>query len=140
MAVDENHKHLVHENLHFTVQDISQSLTFDDASFDVIYARLSLHYFTDVVTKSVFNEIARILKPGGTLHFMCKSTDDGLRGQGDEIEADMYELNGHVRHFFSPPYARELLNAAALQEVSIVTGSDKLYDRLSVFVKVEARK
>lgn len=140
VAVNENQKHLVHDNLHFAVQDISQLLAFDDASFDVVYARLSLHYFTDAVTKSVFNEIARILKPGGTLHFMCKSTDDGLWGQGDEIEADMYELNGHVRHFFSPAYARELLNAAGLQEVSTVSGNDKLYDRQSAFIRVEARK
>ena len=111
VAVDENQKHLVHDNLHFAVQDISQPLAFDDASFDVVYARLSLHYFTDATTKALFNEISRILKSGGVLHFMCKSTNEGLWGQGAKIEADMYELNGHVRHFFSPVYARELLNA-----------------------------
>lgn len=140
VVVSENQKHLVHDNLHFAVQDISQPLAYDDASFDAVYARLSLHYFTDTVTKSVFREIARVLKPGGTLYYMCKSTEDGLWGQGEEIEANMFELNGHVRHFFSPAYARKLLTIAKLNEVSIVTGSDKLYSRPSAFVKVEARK
>lgn len=67
---------------------------------------------------------------------MCKSTDDRLYGQGDEIEADMYELDGHVRHFFSKEYTRALLNEAGLRAKNIETGEGQIYDHQSAFIKV----
>ena len=140
VAIKQNNERWTHPNLAFQVQDIRQPLKFGDASFDSVYARLSLHYFTDDTTKCVFREIARVLKPGGTLYFMCKSTDDHIYGQGDEIEKDMYELNGHVRHFFSKEYALELLDDAKLDQENIETGEEMIYDRQSAFIKVIAKK
>ena len=140
VAVEQNSKRWAHADLTFKVQDISQRLQFDDASFDVVYARLSLHYFTDEITKNVFREIARILKPGSTLCFMCKSTDDHIYGEGEKIEPDMYERDGHVRHFFSKEYAVKLLKEARLTQESMQTGEEMIYDRQSGFIKVTARK
>jgi len=140
VAIEQNKKRWVDPNLTFRVQDISHPLHFDDASFDVIYARLSLHYFTDKTTQKAFKEIGRALKPGGTLFFMCKSTDDHIYGQGDEIEADMYELNGHVRHFFSEKYALKLIDVARLKMKHIEMGEEQIYDRQSGFIKVTATK
>jgi SAM-dependent methyltransferase len=85
-------------------------LPFASARFDAVYARLSLHYFEDATTRAVFAEIARVLRPGGVLAFMCKSTDDPLYGRGEPIEADMFALRGKVRHFFSEAYARACLH------------------------------
>ena len=139
-VLEQNNDRLTHPNLTFSIQDISQPLQFDNASFDVIYARLSLHYFTNETTASIFREIARVLKPGGMLCFMCKSTADHLHGQGQEIERNMYELEGHVRHFFSKEYAMKLLHEARLNEEDIQTGEEMIYDHLSGFIKVMARK
>jgi hypothetical protein len=81
-----------------------------------------------------------VLKPGGMLCFMCKSTDDHIYGQGEKIEDDMHERDGHVRHFFSKKYALALLDDAKLNEEYIQTGEEMIYDRQSAFIKVVARK
>ncbi len=140
VAIEQNNKRWIHPNLTFKVQDTGQPFQFDDASFDIVYARLSLHYFTDETTRSIFREIARVLRPGGILCFMCKSTDDHIYGQGEKIEEDMYERDGHVRHFFSKKYVLELLAEANLNEETIHTGEEMIYDRQSAFIKVVAKK
>ncbi|HLZ56934.1 MAG TPA: class I SAM-dependent methyltransferase, partial [Ktedonosporobacter sp.] len=94
------------------VGDISQSLPYASGSLDGVYARLTLHYFTDKVTKAIFGEIWRVLKTGGLLAFMCKTTRDHHYGQGQEVEQDMFVFqDGHVRHFFSEEYARACLGS-----------------------------
>jgi SAM-dependent methyltransferase len=90
--------------------DMRAPLPLADGRFDAVYARLSLHYFDDATTRAVFAEIARVLRPGGVLAFMCKSTDDPLHGRGEAIEPDMFALHGKVRHFFSEAYARACLH------------------------------
>lgn len=139
VIIESNAKNIVHQNLEFRVQDISKPFDYPDGSFDVIYARLSLHYFTDKDTRAIFTELGRVLKPGGLVCFMCKSVDDGLYGQGIEIEPDMFELHGHVRHFFSQAYARELLTDSEFEIVSMASGEDVLYTRESAFITVIAR-
>lgn len=138
VVIEQNRRRWSNPRLTFATQDISQPLRFDDASFDVVYARLSLHYFTDEITQNVFREIARVLKPGGMICFMCKSTSDHIYGEGEQIEDDMYELKGHVRHFFSPQYAAKLLNNAQLQQTEMQVGEEQIYDRQSGFIKVIA--
>jgi hypothetical protein len=70
---------------------------------------------------------------------MCKSVDDLIYGQGIELEKDMYELNGHVRHFFSEDYAKQLLTEASFDITSIIKGEEKIYDRQSAYIQVEAK-
>lgn len=96
--------------LHICLLDTAAPLPFRDQTFDAVYARLSLHYFADRVTRRVFRELRRVLRADGLLCFMCKSTGDPLYGRGRQIEPDMFELEGHIRHFFSSDYARSCLD------------------------------
>ena len=139
-VIDNDRKSLAHANLSFNIQDIGQPLRYPDNSFSVVYARLSLHYFTNKATQKIFREISRVIKPGGHLCFMCKSVEDVLYGQGIRIEADMFEINGHVRHFFSEDYSKELLVNNNFEIRSISSGRGKLYWRQSAFIKVIAKK
>jgi ubiquinone/menaquinone biosynthesis C-methylase UbiE len=123
-------------NLAFEVLDISQSLKLEDNQFDVVYARLSLHYFSDEITKKAFQEIHRILKPNGLLCFICKSVKDPLYGKGEEIERDMFEYKGHMRHFFSEEYAKECLDNFRIEKIE--SGAELFYGNESAFVKVIA--
>jgi ubiquinone/menaquinone biosynthesis C-methylase UbiE len=140
VVIRQNEERGISYNLNYEVLDIRNRFNFEDASFDVVYARLSLHYFPDHTTRTIFKEIARVLKPGGSLHFMCKGTKDPIYGKGDKIEDDMYELNGRVRHFFSEEYAKGLLDQAGLRMESAESGKEMIYDRESAFVKVVAKK
>jgi ubiquinone/menaquinone biosynthesis C-methylase UbiE len=138
VAIEQDKKRWSSPRLQFEVLDMSKPFKYSDNLFDAVYARLSLHYFRDNVTKSIFKEIYRVLKPGGMLCFMCKEVSDGIYGKGDEIEPDMYELDGHVRHFFSERYTKELL--ADFRAESVEVGKEAIYDRHSAFIKVVATK
>jgi ubiquinone/menaquinone biosynthesis C-methylase UbiE len=139
VVIEQNKKQLQHANLRFEVQDTSKKFNYSDGQFDAIYARLSLHYFPNETTIAIFDEMRRVLKPSGNLYFMCKSVDDLIYGQGIELEKDMYELNGHVRHFFSEDYAKQLLTEASFDITSIIKGEEKIYDRQSAYIQVEAK-
>lgn len=80
----------------------------------------------------------RVLKPGGYVCFMCKSVEDSIYGEGVEIEKDMFEREGHVRHFFSEKYVQDLLKNRFKIEI-IKSDVKKLYERQSSFIKVIAR-
>jgi ubiquinone/menaquinone biosynthesis C-methylase UbiE len=140
IAIEKNRRNLSNINLRLKTVDTSQPLPYPDGSFDVVYARLSLHYFTDEITAKIFAEISRVLKPGGQVCFMCKSVEDKLYGQGERIEPDMFELDGHVRHFFSVSYAQKLLADNGFQIQKIEKGQEKLYERQAAFIKVIAKK
>jgi SAM-dependent methyltransferase len=124
--------------LFFEVLDMNSPIKLEKNSFDAIYARLSLHYFSDQRTKAIFQELHGILKPNGLLCFICKSTNDSLYGKGKAVEKDMFEYNGHIRHFFSEEYAKECLgNKFSIEKIE--SGTDNFYERESGFVKVIAR-
>ena len=69
VAIANNKEKYSSPNVLFQVMDMSKKLPFSDKEFDVVYSRLSLHYFTDSVTKSIFKEINRILKPHGSMFY-----------------------------------------------------------------------
>lgn len=138
VAIEKNNKYFKENNLKFRILDISKPTNFPDNSFDVIYAHLSLHYFTDEITKKIFRELNRILKPSGLLCFLCKSTEDPSYGKGKQIEIDMFEENGHIRHFFSENYVKECLKSIFyIQKLDL--GWEDFYNRHSAFIKVIAK-
>lgn len=138
IAIEKNEKYFKEDNLKFEILDMSLPMNFPDNTFDAVYARLSLHYFTDQVTKEIFKEIHRILKPSGLFCFLCKSTNDPYYGKGRLIEKDMYEENGHIRHFFSEDYVKECLEGS-FEIQRLETGQDNFYNSPSAFIKVIAK-
>ncbi len=103
------HRHGDEPRLHFREMRTDEPFPFADVTFDAVYAHLTLHYFTGEVTNRIFRELRRVLRPGGMLMFACKSDRDPLYGRGVRIEPDMFDLDGHIRHFFSESYARARL-------------------------------
>lgn len=112
VVIGQNKQYYKDLAIDFRELDASQQLPFKQDQFDVVYSHLALHYFTHETTQAVFNELSRVLKSGGILAFACKSTNDALYGEGEEIEPDMFVRKGHVRHFFSLEYTKSLLGDA----------------------------
>ena len=83
--------------------DISQTLPFENQSFDLIIADLSLHYFDEKTTKSILKEIKRILTSNGSLIARVNSTEDINHGagQGEKIEENFYFVEGYNKRFFT---------------------------------------
>jgi SAM-dependent methyltransferase len=126
-------------NLKFEVLDTKGLSDFAHSDFDLIYARLSIQYFTDAETKSIFKAIQDKLKTGGLFAFLCKSINDPMYGQGELVEENMYSWDGQVRHFFSEEYAKECL-ANDFKIITLESGDEILYGKKSSYVKVISKK
>ncbi len=92
--------------------DISKPLPFEDNSFDLIIADLSLHYFDEKTTIKIMKEIRRILKPNGHLLARVNSIADKNfgAGNGQKIEENYYFVEGYNKRFFSPKDAKKFFS------------------------------
>lgn len=85
----------------FEVMDISEPLSFEDASFDVVYSHLAVHYFNSEKTKQIFRELSRILKIGGILAVFVNSVNDPEYKTGSKIEEDYFFVYNMEKRYFS---------------------------------------
>jgi SAM-dependent methyltransferase len=107
----------------FLVADMTQQLSFPDGTFDAVMSNVALHMFPDRVTRVVFAQVDRLVRPGGLFVFHVNSLEDrplrGRRLPARELEPDyVVEKSGQTMHFFSEAYLRELL--AGWQQVELV--------------------
>lgn len=88
-------------NIDFTVLDIANPLPFHNSSFDIVYSHLALHYFDKLTTKEIFEELTRILKPGGILAVFVNSIHDPEYNTGKKIEEDYFLIGNMQKRYFS---------------------------------------
>jgi SAM-dependent methyltransferase len=98
----------------FAVADMTHRLPFTNAGFDAVMSNVAMHMFPDGVTRAVFAEAGRVVRPGGLLLFHVNALEDRPLRAGwqpaRELEADyVAEESGQTMHFFSEAYLRELL-------------------------------
>ena len=98
----------------FMVADMTQPLPFPDGKFDAVMSNVAMHMFPDGVTRAVFAEVGRLVRPGGLFLFHVNALEDrALRARqlpARELEPDyVAEDSGQTMHFFSEAYLRELL-------------------------------
>ncbi len=91
------------KNVETKIIDISEHLPFEDNSFDLIIADLSLHYFDEATTKEIMKEIKRILTSNGYLIARVNSVEDTNHGagQGKKLEENFYFVEGYNKRFFT---------------------------------------
>ena len=80
--------------------DMREKLLFKDDMFDIVFANLSIHYFSDLDTKKLINEIKRILKRNG----LFIGSVNGIEGL-DVIKETAKELEYHY-YFNKDKYIR----------------------------------
>jgi SAM-dependent methyltransferase len=81
--------------------DLQENFPYEDETVDIVYAHLSLHYFSEQKTKQIFSEIYRILKTKGILAAFVNSINDPEFNTGKRIEQELFELEGITKRFFS---------------------------------------
>lgn len=83
--------------------DLSDPFPFEGQSFDAVYTHLTLHYFSRQTTQQIYDEIYRVLKPGGAVAVLLNSTADSEYGQGEKIEDDYFDIpDKGPKRYFSP--------------------------------------
>ena len=95
-------------NVTFQEVDLKNTLPFDDASFDVVYAHLSFHYFDYKQSAKILFEISRVLKDSGLLIMLNNSTSDPEYNTGEKIEKDYFVIEDKKKRFFSTQSLRIL--------------------------------
>jgi SAM-dependent methyltransferase len=99
----------------FLVADMAKPLPFPDGHFDAVMSNVAAHMFSDAITRSIFSEVRRIVRPNGLFLFHLNSLEDRpLRAKHKrpirEMEPDyILEEGGQTMHFFSRDYLLELL-------------------------------
>ncbi len=98
----------------FVVADMTQRLPFPSGGFDAVMSNVALHMFPGGVTRAVFTEVGRLVRPGGLFLFHVNALEDRpLRARhlpARELGPDyVAEESGQTMHFFSEAYLRELL-------------------------------
>jgi SAM-dependent methyltransferase len=107
----------------FMVADMTRRLPFPGGGFDAVMSNVAMHMFPDGVTRAVFAEVGRLVRPGGVFVFHVNALEDrplrARRLPARELEPDyVVEESGQTMHFFSEAYLRELL--AGWQQVHLV--------------------
>lgn len=80
--------------------DMREKLPFEDNKFDMVFANLSIHYFSDSDTKKLMEEIKRILKKDG----LFVGSVNGIQGL-EKIKETAKELDYHY-YFNKDKYIR----------------------------------
>ena len=82
--------------------DIAEPLPFNNHSFDVILASLSLHYFPWAVTQRIVAEMHRCLAADGRALVRLNSTEDTNYGAAavEQIEQNYYHVASQTKRFF----------------------------------------
>ena len=92
-------------HIHFMKVDLAKSLPFADGRFDVVYAHMGLHYFTKEYTRDLFEEISRVLKPGGIFAGIFNTNKDPeiIANGLEKIEDNYYyeKETGLKKRYFS---------------------------------------
>ena len=85
------------------ILDMNEKFFFNDNTFFIIIADISLHYFNEEKTIHIMNEIKRILKKNGLLIARVSSINDKSYGAGSgyEIEKRYYDHGIYAQRYFN---------------------------------------
>jgi 2-polyprenyl-3-methyl-5-hydroxy-6-metoxy-1,4-benzoquinol methylase len=79
---------------HYSIGGVAELQSYDDGQFDLVTAINVIGYFTDPEEKSFYGEIARILKPGGSL----------ITAHSNRL-FDLYTLNQRTIEFIADEFS-----------------------------------
>jgi ubiquinone/menaquinone biosynthesis C-methylase UbiE len=105
-----------------------------DTSVNIVYSRMSLHYFDADHTIRLFMDINRILKTGGTAYLSFKSPEDRdeveyLQNIATEYEPNVYIENGLLRSRFPKEQLEQMLSKAGITDFSVTPFTESLAGR-----------
>ena len=139
-AIDISQKRSKDLKINYKNIDLSRPLPFGDSSFEIVYSHLSLHYFDNIFTNKLFDEIYRILKNGGILATLVNTINDPEVSESKKIEEE-YFLSpvGIKKRFFSLESFHELIDKK--YEIIILDENGETYkDRIKNLIRFVGKK
>jgi hypothetical protein len=80
----------IRDKIVFQTVDLRNPLPFDEATFEIVYAHLSLHYFDQETTRDLF-----------TLAFLVNSIHDPEYNTGEKLAEDYFKIDQTTKRYFS---------------------------------------
>lgn len=82
--------------------DMTEQFPFENDQFDCVISDLSLQYFDKETTKSIINEISRVLVPDGVLLLRVSGVEDVNYGalRGEYLDHHFYYIEHRNKRFF----------------------------------------
>ena len=118
-------------NITYVLGD-ARELPFLENSFDIVISRLAFHHFPD--PKEYFEEMQRVLKPGGKLVLIdMEAAEEELRNIRDEIET--LRDPSHIRNLNKIELLRLFADNSVSVETSEVTNIPTCLDEWMDFTK-----
>jgi len=135
------------ERIILKVEDVRDKGIYKDNYFDYIYARLVLHYLTDIELKEVLKELKRILKDNGLIYIVVRSDkcDENINGFiSFDQETGMTEhrnFTGNIdkRRFHSYETISDAITKAGLKIKEIKDYDEMLYVDYERTIPVDLR-
>ena len=81
--------------------NMNDPFPFNDDSFKVIVADISLHYFLDTKTIQIMKEIRRILKPDGILLARVSSIHDAFNVSNDDPDSRYHDYGSYGQRYMN---------------------------------------
>ncbi|MET9832204.1 class I SAM-dependent methyltransferase [Streptomyces sp. NPDC006385] len=101
-----------------TVHDVRDPLPLPDSSVDAVFAHMLLCMaLSTQEIHALTDEIARVLRPGGTFVYTVRHTGDAHYGSGIAHGDDIFEHGGFAVHFFPRHLVDALAEGWTLDEV-----------------------
>ena len=98
-----------------------RALPFRDAVFDIIFCWHVLGHLLFMERKIAAEEMLRVLKPGGVVHFKDFSRNDFRYGKGTEAEPSSFlRGDGIITHYFEPEELTDLFGPSDISTASWV--------------------
>ena len=129
------------------VEDVRDKGIYEDNSFDYIYARLVLHYLTDIELKDVLQELKRVLKDNGILYIVvrsdkCDEIKNGFISYNEETGMTEHKtFTGNIvkRRFHSYESISKAIEEAGLKIKEIKDYDEVLYADYERTIPVNVR-
>ncbi len=133
--------------INLKLEDVRENNIYSDNYFDYIYARLVLHYLTDLELLEVLKEFKRILKENGLLYIVvrsdkCDEYHDGFISYDDSTGMTEHKtFTGRIdkRRFHSIDSISKVIDESGFKIKSIKDYDEKLYADYERTVEVTVR-
>jgi ubiquinone/menaquinone biosynthesis C-methylase UbiE len=120
------------QDISFIIRDlISTPYPFNDRSFDIVFSRLTLQYFTPEEILLILKEVKRLLKTNGMAYISVKSIFDekemqSLRENGEEITKGVFQVDKVIKSRYAHEQWKEFVLEAGFTEFQVNEITEKL--------------
>ena len=125
--------------------DLSEDkIPVSDNFFDIVYSRLSIHYFYKDRLIEILKDIYRVLKQGGVSFIVVKSPEDlnemkWLNENTEKLQEGVYSEGGLIKTRFAKDEYRQMLESAGITNFEVNDYLEKFGEQ-KIFVKSKANE